>query len=227
MSDKNLVEKNPIDRAQGFWQKKKQVIAGFIIAVIVVFGGWFGYQSWVVQPKEAKAEEAIFKAQQYFAQDSLQKALDGDGQYKGFLYIINNYSGTKTANLAEYYAGVSYLKLNDFEKAIKHLKAFHTDAKQVQLMAYGCLGDAYSETNKKEEAIDAYKKAASTFEKDEMNSAEYLFRAALLSETMGKNKEALELYKDLKSRFPHTEKGSQADKYIYRLNIEPNDLGAK
>ncbi|MFX7878553.1 tetratricopeptide repeat protein, partial [Acinetobacter baumannii] len=109
--------------------------------------------------------------------------LNGDGQNKGALYVIKNYGGTKAANLAHYYAGVSYLKLGDFNNAVKYLKDFSTDAKQVQLLALGCLGDAYAELNKKEEAIQAYKKAAATFEEDENNSSEYLFRAALLSET--------------------------------------------
>ena len=76
--------------------------------------------------------------------------------------------------------------------------------------------------NKKEEAIDSYKKAASSFEKDENNSSEYLFRAALLSETTGKTKEALGLYKEIKEKFPKTDKGFQADKYIYRLSTEKN-----
>jgi tetratricopeptide (TPR) repeat protein len=72
---------------------------------------------------------------------------------KGVLYVINNYGGTKAANLAKYYAGLSYLKLGDFNNAVKYLKDFSTDAKQIQLMAYGALGDAYSELNKKDEAI--------------------------------------------------------------------------
>jgi tetratricopeptide (TPR) repeat protein len=146
--------------------------------------------------------------------------LNGDGQSRGVLYVMKNFSGTKAANLCNYYAGVSYLKLGDFNNAVKYLKDFSTSAKQIQLMAYGCLGDAYSELNKKEEAIDSYKKAATAFDTDESNSAEYLFRAALLEETNGKPKEALELYKELKDKFPKTDKGFLADKYIYRLSIE-------
>jgi tetratricopeptide (TPR) repeat protein len=159
--------------------------------------------------------------------DSFKTALNGDGQHKGFLYIINNYGGTKSANLAKYYAGVSYLKLGDFNNAVKYLKDFDTDAKQIQLMADGALGDAYSELNKNEDAISAYKKAGSEFEKDEFNSSEYLFRAALLSEKNGNTKQALELYKEVKNKYPKTEKGFQADKYIYRLSIEPNDFTVK
>ena len=193
-----------------------------VAAIVVIGGGWYGYKTYIVKPKEEKAVEVMFKAQQYFGMDSSNLVLNGDGQNKGVLYIINNFSGTKAANLAHYYAGVSYLKLGDFNNAVKHLKDFSTDAQQIQLMAYGCLGDAYAELNKKEEAIDNYKKAASAFEKDENNSSEYLFRAALLSETTGKTKESLELYKELKKKFPKTDKGFQADKYIYRLSIEKN-----
>lgn len=199
-------------------------LIGAIVAVLVIGGGWFAYQQYVVKPKEEKAAEAIFKAEQYFALDSSRLVLNGDGQNKGVLNVISNFGGTKAANLAHYYAGISYLKLGEFDNAVKHLKDFSSDAKQVQLLATGCLGDAYAELNKKEEAIDAYKKAAATFVEDETNSSEYLFRAALLLETTGKTTEALELYKELKTKFPKTDKGFQADKYIYRLSIEKNDL---
>jgi len=212
---------------QGSWKKYAKPAAIVIVAAVVIFGGWFAYNSWIVQPKEDQAEKAIYKAQQYFAEDSSYKVLNGDGVNKGVLSVISNYDGTKTAKLAKYYAGVSYLKLGKFNEAVSYLKDFTTDSKPLQMKAYGCLGDAYSELNKKSEAIDAYKKAASTFEADEINSAEYLFRAALLNEVSGNNKDALDLYKQLKDKFPATARGSQADKYIYRLSIEPNEFSTK
>ena len=212
---------------QGSWKKYAKPAAIVIVAAVVIFGGWFAYNSWIVQPKEDQAEKAIYKAQQYFAEDSSYKVLNGDGVNKGVLSVISNYDGTKTAKLAKYYAGVSYLKLGKFNEAVSYLKDFTTDSKPLQMKTYGCLGDAYSELNKKSEAIDAYKKAASTFEADEINSAEYLFRAALLNEVSGNNKDALDLYKQLKDKFPATARGSQADKYIYRLSIEPNEFSTK
>ena len=195
-----------------------------IAVVVAVVGGFYAYKEFVVRPKEQKASELMYKAQQYFSQDSSKKVLDGDVNSKGVLYIISNYSGTKSANLAKYYAGVSYLKLGQFDKAIDYLKDFKTDAKQVQMVAYGCLGDALAETGKKEDAVDYYEKAGTTFEKDESISAEYIFRAGLLSETIGKASKALAFYKDIKEKYPKTEKGSQIDKYINRLSIEKPDL---
>lgn len=227
MSEKQapeVVSQEAAHKVESNFAKIQKPLIGAIVAVLVIGGGWFAYQQYIVKPKEEKAAEALFKAEQYFALDSSRLVLNGDGQNKGVLNVISKFGGTKAANLAHYYAGISYLKLGEFDNAVKHLKDFSSDAKQVQLLAIGCLGDAYAELNKKEEAIDAYKKAAATFIEDETNSSEYLFRAALLLETTGKTTEALDLYKELKTKFPKTDKGFQADKYIYRLSIEKNDL---
>lgn len=226
MSEKQIleIEKNEtVAKVGNFWQRNQKSIIYAVTVIVVIIGGWFLYKEMIVKPKEEKATQAIFKAEQFFAKDSFKVALEGNGQNKGFKYIINNYEGAKAANLAKYYAGICYLKLNDFNNAVKFLKDFDTDAKQIKMMAHGCLGDAYSELNKKPEAIESYKKAAAIFEEDEFNASEYLFRAALLNETMGKTDEAVSLYKEVKEKFPKTEKGFQADKYIYRLSREKND----
>jgi tetratricopeptide (TPR) repeat protein len=214
-------------KIEAFWNKNYKAILIAVGAVVVIVGGWFAYQNMVVEPKEAQAADAIYKAEANFAQDSLKAALSGVGTTRGFLYIINNYSGTKSANLANYYAGVCYLRLGDFNNAVKYLKDFSTDATQIQMMAYGCLGDAYSELNKNDDAVTYYKKAAETFEKDEANASEYLFRAALKLELMGKTKDAVEVYKEIKEKFPQSPRATQVDKYIYRLSIEPNDFSSK
>ncbi len=226
MSDQHQAQTENNDfilKAQSFWQKNSKTVLILLVAIIAVVGGWFVYTNYILKPKEDKAADAIVKVQEYFRVDSSNLVLNGDGQSKGALYIINTYGGTKSANLAKFYAGVSYLHKADFANAVKYLKDFSTDAKQVQLLALGNLGDALSELNQKDEAIASYKKAASVFTADEANSAEYLFRAGLLSETTGKTKEALEIYKELKAKYPKTDKGFQADKYIYRLSIEKSE----
>ncbi|MGL5947319.1 MAG: tetratricopeptide repeat protein, partial [Sediminibacterium sp.] len=128
-------------KAEGVWKNLQKPILAVLVVALVIGGGYYGYKEYIQKPKEEKAADALFKAQQYFAIDSLNLVLNGDGQNKGALYVIKNYGGTKAANLAHYYAGVSYLKLGDFNNAVKYLKDFSTDAKQVQLLALGCLGD--------------------------------------------------------------------------------------
>ncbi len=153
--------------------------------------------------------------------------LNGDGVNRGFLYVIKNYGGTKSGELANFYAGNIYLKNNDYNNAVKYLKDFSTDSKQIQMIAYGRLGDAYSELKKNDEAADNYKKAGHTFPEDEFNSSEFLFRAGFLLESLGKNKEAVEIYKEIREKYPRTEKGFSIDKYINRLSVEKNEFSVK
>lgn len=225
MSDKvEHAEKDVVLQLQHFWQRNGKLSSIILLVIAIIIGGWYGYNQLILKPKEARAADAMFRAEQYFAVDSSNLVLNGDGVNKGMLYVIKNFGGTKAANLAKFYAGISYLKLGNYAKAAEYLKDFSTNAKQVQMVAYGALGDALSELNKKDDAVEAYQKAADTFTDDAGSSAEYLFRAGLLSETMGKNKQAVELYKQIKEKYPATEKGYQIDKYIYRLSIEKNDF---
>ncbi|WP_018615519.1 tetratricopeptide repeat protein [Segetibacter koreensis] len=216
-----------LEGARDFWEKYKNIIIGISAAIILIAGGWILYKNYIVKPKEERASEAMFKAEEFFRNDSLKLALNGDGQNKGFLNVIKNFDGTKAANLAHFYAGIIYLKTNDFNNAVKYLKDFSTDSKQIQMIAYGRLADAYSEQGKKDDAVNNYKKAGSYFPEDEANSSEFLFRAGYLLEAMGKNKEAVDVYKEIKDKFPKTEKGFSIDKYIYRLSVEKNDFSVK
>ncbi len=229
MSDNKLhqVETDPILKMKDWWQKNQKVLVTAIVVVVIAVGGWYAYKTYVAGPKEDQANLAIYHAETYFRADSLKLALNGDGLHKGFVYIAKNFDGTKAGNLAKYYAGVCYLQTGDFKSAVKYLEDFSTNAKQIQMMAYGALGDAYSELKQNDQAVSSYKKAAETFGSDELNASEYLFRAGLLSETIGKTKEAVDIYKELKEKFPTTAKGRQADKYIYRLSIEPNETSSK
>jgi tetratricopeptide (TPR) repeat protein len=222
-----VAEVEVLDDAKNFWDKYKNIIIGLSAAVILIVGGYILYKNLFLKPKEERAAEAIFKAEEYFRSDSLTLALNGDGQNKGFLYVIKNFDGTKASNLAHFYAGIVYLRTNDFNNAIKHLKDFSTDSKQIQMLAYARLADAYSELGKKDEAVDNYKKAGNYFAEDESNSSEFLFRAGYLLESMGKNKEAVDVYKQIKEKFPKTEKGFSIDKYIYRLSLKENDFSVK
>jgi len=206
---------------ENFFKKNQKSLTYALVAAIVLIGGFFGYTELYQKPREAKAADAMFMAEKYFANDSSNFVLNGDGQSKGVLYIIKEFSGTKAANLAKYYAGVSYFRMNDFNKSIEYLKDFSTDAKQIQAVAYGTLGDAYASLNKVDEAVSHYKKAGEYFPEDEAISSEYLFRAAAFLELNNKTDEAIEIYTKIKNEYPKSEKGIMADKYINRLKIQP------
>lgn len=210
-------EDKVVASARQFWSKNSKYVLYAIVAIILLVGGTYVYNSYFREPKEQQAAEAIWKAENYYNQDSLKLALNGDGVNMGFLKVIDKFSGTNSGNLAKFYAGSCYLQLGDYSNAVKYLEGFSTDQKEAKLRAAGLLGDAYAELGKKKEAVDAYTKAGTLFEDDDVNSPEYLFRAALLNQELGKDKEAIELLKSIKDKYPSTQRAFEADKYLAKM----------
>ena len=212
--------------AEQFWSKYSRPLTIGLTVIVLAVAGFYLYRSMVTIPNARKAEESVFKAEEYYRMDSLDKALNGDGVNQGLLRVISKYSGSDAANRARLMAGSIYIRKGDYKNAIKQLEDFDTDVKQVKAKATALLADAHSElgastnnNSEKEKAADLYKKAAGIFEKDDVSSAEFLFRAGLLYETMGKNKEAIDVYKEIKEKYPRSERGYEIDKYLARLGV--------
>lgn len=215
-----LDQNESVEKVKQVWNKSGKNISLFLGVLVVAAGGFFAYKHFVKGPKEAEAADKIYRAEQYFEMDSVNLALNGDGVNPGFIKIADNYSGTSKGNLANFYAGSCYIKLNQNEKAVQYLKEFNTDSKQIQQRAYLLLGDAYGDLGKGTEALDYYKKAAHHFEADPQQSADALFRGAFLAQHVLNNKdEAVALFKELKEKYPRTQQGFDADKYLAQLGV--------
>jgi hypothetical protein len=229
MADKKQVQDIDSDelvvaKAKDFWAKYNRPVIIVCSVIILALGGYYIYKNYFKEPQEARASEAMFKAEEYYRLDSVNLALNGDGQYDGFLRILKKYGGTDAAKLANFYTGSCYLKLNDNQKAITYLKKFSSSSKPLQARAYKLLGDAYADLGKNADALDYYKKAAHHFESDESGAAEALFMAAYFADRVMKNsKEAIPLYKELKEKFPKTEQGRDADTYLAQMGVYNTD----
>jgi tetratricopeptide (TPR) repeat protein len=230
MPDKQVHQKevDVVEKARGFWEDYSKPITYIGSAIIILFAAWMVYKYMFKIPKEEKADKIVFVTQKYFtefttATDSAKlllatKVLNGDGTNPGALKIINQYSGSAAANLCEYYAGACYLHLGQFAKSIQYLKNFDANgATQIESRALGMLGDANAELNKNDDALNYYKKAATVNEKDEFTSSEFLFRAALFAQSTGKTKEAIDLFKKIKTDYPLSQKASDVDRYLAKL----------
>ena len=224
MADKNLQDMEShevvIAKAKDFWTRFSKPIVIISTLVIVGGGGWYAYNNFVKKPKEKKATNEMFKAEYYYRVDSVNLALNGDGSNPGFIKIIEKYGSTPAGNLAHYYAGVCYIKLNENDKAISQLKKFSTGSKPVQARAWKLMADAYADLGKNDDALSYYKKAAYHFEKDQTAAAEYLFDGAYLADRVMKNsKVAIELYKEVKDKFPGTQQALMAENYLAQLGV--------
>ena len=230
MPDKKVHKKEAdvVEKARGFWEDYNKPVTYIGSAIIILFAAWMVYKYMFKIPKEEKADKIVFVTQKYFtdftnATDSAKillatKVLNGDGTNPGALKIINQYSGTPAANLCEYYAGACYLHLGQFAKSMQYLKKFDANgATQIESRSLGMLGDASAELNKNDDALNYYKKAATVNEKDEFTSSEFLFRAALFAQSTGKTKEAIDLFKKIKTNYPLSQKASDVDRYLAKL----------
>jgi len=203
-----------LSKSEKFIEENIKLLSTIVLAVVVVVMGYFAYQKYYLQPKEAEAEGQMFVAEQYFEQDNFDKALNGDDQNMGFLNIIEEYGVTKSANLASYYAGISFLKTGEYQKAIDYLSDFSSDDKMVAPMAIGAIGDAYMELGKTDKAINYYLKAAAS--DNSFTAPIFLKKAAFTYESENNNAKALELYKKIKNDYPKSLEAQDIKRYISR-----------
>lgn len=202
-------------KTESFIENNKKVLSMVLGGIVVVIGLYFAYTQIYLGPKEIEAQSSIFMAEKYFEKDSLDKAINGDGVNYGFIDIIDEYSGTKTANLAHYYLGISYLRTGAYEDAIEQLKAFSSDDIMISSIAIGAIGDAHMELGNVDDAISYYEKAAKNNE-NELTTPMYLFKAGLAYEEKGDYAKAFDKYTTIKKDFSDSSEGRTIEKYLAR-----------
>ncbi len=220
-SDETLVDIVEVrDQAQGFLDKNRNLIFGILVAAVVVFGGFFAYNNFVAKPKADEAAAEMLQAQIQFERDSFALALTNPGGGKsGFLDIIDAYGSTPSGNLSNYYAGICYLNLGQYEAAIDYLKDYSPSGEITPVMKNGAIADAYSELGDFDQAMSYYKRAVSAGE-NEVITAYYLKKLGLLHERNGNFAEAKEAFQRIKSEFPTSPFGIDIDKYIARVSAK-------
>ena len=219
---------------KNFWETYSKAIIYTGSALILLLGAYFGYQKLIKEPRELDAASLIFPAESLFDKmsqtgfnkDSVSIVLNGgviNGvNVTGLLKIVSKYGGTLNANRAEYMIGASYLHIKEFDKAVQHLNNYNSNgASQVDIKKYILLGNAYSEQKKTEDALSAYKKAASVNEKDEAFTADALIIAAAYANYIGKPKDAIELYQKAQDNYPtfSSVQSGEVEKELAKLGV--------
>jgi tetratricopeptide (TPR) repeat protein len=216
----NLKEvESALTSAEIFFEKNSKIITiifGAAIALALILLVTHRFYS---LPREAKAQTQIFTAEQYFEKDSFNLAINGDGNYPGFLDIIDEYGRTKAGKLARYYTGISYLHLGKYKEAIDYLETFKTNDPLLGPVKLGATGDAYAESGNKEKAVKLYLDAAE-LSKNNFTTPIYYLKAGNLYELMGNKEKALAMYQIIKDKYSESDEGRTIDKYIARLTAK-------
>ncbi|MDX2188846.1 MAG: tetratricopeptide repeat protein [Bacteroidota bacterium] len=182
-------------------------VGGGILTVVL---GFVLFKYWTTSQNE-EAQNTMFQAVYYFESDSLNKALNGDGNNPGMVDIISDYPFTKAANMANFYAGVICLKQGKYDEAIDYLKSFGASDLLIQARAYSLIGDAYMELKQYDDAISYYKKA-SEYKPTKQFTPDYLMKLGLAYELNSNFEEAAKAYNDIIEKFPNSMKLNDAKK---------------
>ncbi len=207
-----------LGRTEQWVENNQQLLSKIVFGIIAVIGIVLAYGKFYIDPINEEASAELFTSVNYFEKDSFNLALNGDGQYLSLLEVIEDYSSTDAGNLANYYAGISYLKLGDNENAIHHLNKFSSDDEIVSAVALGGIADAHINLGEVDKAISFWKKAASKSE-NKFTAPLYMKRAALALEEEGKISTALKLYQNIKDNYSDSDEGSDIDKFISRATL--------
>ena len=211
-------------KTEEWFVKNQNYIIGVIAAIAIVVLGYLGYNKFIAEPQQKEAMNDMYQAKKYFeeatngvASDSLYNmALNGgEGKY-GMLDIIDQYGGTPAGNLANYYAGMAYLNLKDYQNAVTYLSEFSSDNKMLGPIAKGGIGDAFVQLEQLPEALEYYEKAFKA-NVNEFTTPMYLLKAARVAIDLGENQKALDYLNRIKSDFSSSTEASQVDVLIGKV----------
>ena len=218
--NEHLNVEDALTQSEAFLIKYKNAIIGGVVAVIIIVAGFIMYKNLYAEPREEKAQAALFKGQEYFEQDAYEQALNGDSiGYKGFLKVADEFSGTAAGNLANAYAGVCYAQLGKYEEAVKYWNKFSADDQLVSPALLGTMGNCYAQAGQLDKAAATLMKAADKADSQALSPI-YLIQAGQIYEKLGKNSEAVNAYTLIKNKYFNSYQSMDIDKYIERASIK-------
>ena len=208
-----------LTQSEAFLIKNKKAIIGGVVAVIIIVAGFIMYKHLYAEPREEKAQAALFKGQELFEQDNFEQALNGDSiGYTGFLKVASDFSGTKAANLAKAYAGICYAHLGKYDEAIKYLNDFDGTDQMVGPAVLAAAGNCYAQLDQLDKAASSLLKAADKADSNTLSPI-YLLQAGEILVKQGKVEEAIKAYTTIKDKYFQSYQAMDIDKYIEQAKL--------
>ena len=208
-----------LTQSEAFLIKNKKAIIGGVVAVIIIVAGFIMYKHLYAEPREEKAQAALFKGQELFEQDNFEQALNGHSiGYTGFLKVASDFSGTKAANLAKAYAGICYAHLGKYDEAIKYLNDFDGTDQMVGPAVLAAAGNCYAQLDQLDKAASSLLKAADKADSNTLSPI-YLLQAGEILVKQGKVEEAIKAYTTIKDKYFQSYQAMDIDKYIEQAKL--------
>lgn len=198
---------------EGFLEKNARALSiGFGILVVAVLG-WFGYQQFILGPKNEEATKSYLSAQKNLAEGKEDLALGGKSVANpGFLGTYEQYGDTKAGKLAAYNAGLIEFKRGNYQKAYDLLDKFSSGNKVLRALKYGAMADCLANLNKSEDALAMADRAASASD-DAYTTYYFTKKAGMLALALKKNADAKKYFATIDEKYQDYDNG-QSDAFI-------------
>ena len=217
--NEHLNVEDAVTQSEAFLIKYKNAIIGGVVAVIIIVAGIIMYKNLYAEPREEKAQAALFKGQEYFEQDAFEQALNGDSiGFVGFLKVADDYSGTKAANLAKAYAGICYAQLGKYEEAVKMLDDFNGKDQMVAPAILGAAGNCYAQLGQLDKAASTLLSAADKADNNTLSPI-FLVQAGEILVKQNKFDDAIKAYTKIKDKYFQSYQAMDIDKYIEQAKL--------
>ena len=217
--NEHLNVEDALTQSEAFLIKYKNAIIGGVVAVIIIVAGFIMYKNLYAEPREEKAQAALFKGQKYFEQDAYEQALNGDSiGFVGFLKVADDFSGTKAANLAKAYAGICYAQLGKYEEAVKMLDSFNGKDQMVAPAILGAAGNCYAQLGQLDKAASTLMSAADKADNNTLSPI-FLMQAGEILVKQGKYDDAVDAYTKIKDKYFQSYQAMDIDKYIEQAKL--------
>lgn len=208
------------NKTEEWFAANQKYIFGIVGGLAVLALLFVGYQRLIQEPKEQEAANKIYSAQAFFKQaqeasdtkkDSLYNlALNGSGGKLGFLGVIDQYAGTDSGNIAQYYAGFAFFNQKKYKEAINYLDQFSSDDYILSALAKGGIGDAFVQLNDKEQALEYYNNAAAE-EENEFTTPKFLLKAAKIDIELGNAADAVKKLEKIEINYPKSNEFNEVE----------------
>ena len=217
--NEHLNVEDALTQSEAFLIKYKNAIIGGVVAVIIIVAGFIMYKNLYAEPREEKAQAALFKGQEYFEQDAYEQALNGDSiGFVGFLKVADDFSGTKAANLAKAYAGICYAQFGKYEEAVKMLDSFNGKDQMVAPAILGAAGNCYAQLGQLDKAASTLMSAADKADNNTLSPI-FLMQAGEILVKQGKYDDAVDAYNKIKDKYFKSYQAMDIDKYIEQAKL--------
>ena len=200
--------------SRSFYEKYKNVILYGGGALLVIIIAALLINQFYVVPRNQRANESIFHAEQLFLQGDYEKALSGDAAGMGFLAVIDEYGSTSAGNIACLYAAKCYQATAKYQEAIDMVDKFSNCGDElVSPAALALKGNCYAELGNNEKAVELLVKAAKEADNNTISPV-CLMQAGKIYMALGQNDKALECYQQIKDKYTQNSLFYEIDKYI-------------